>query len=188
MPPPWVTEVAEYARAHRNADLGLSLTLTSGWDGDRWGRVASKHRVPGLQDARGTPSNVVAPVASSSKPDEVGGESGAHAYKLPFLTVRGEMLGLPDVAFEPNGIVRDAVPVAGPHVTRDRWEQVSRNAVAALKPGITGIIVYLGHDDAELLALTEHQEPYGAASRQQDCNVKTSPESSRRSRTTMSCS
>ncbi|MDQ3907553.1 MAG: polysaccharide deacetylase family protein, partial [Acidobacteriota bacterium] len=50
---PWFPEIAAYARAHPQADLGLHLTLTSEWSPLRWGPVLSKNLVPSLVDEHG---------------------------------------------------------------------------------------------------------------------------------------
>ena len=53
IPCPWLPEIAAYARANPNADLGLHLTLTSEWKLFRWGSVLPKDRVSSLFDATG---------------------------------------------------------------------------------------------------------------------------------------
>lgn len=71
MPTPWVTEVANYAKANPNADLGLHLTLTSEWETYKWGSVASKDRVPSLLDPDGYFPKGTRTVATRAKIDEV---------------------------------------------------------------------------------------------------------------------
>ncbi|MFL5613203.1 MAG: polysaccharide deacetylase family protein [Gemmatimonadaceae bacterium] len=98
----------------------------------------------------------------------------AHDYHLPYLALRG-MAGLAQVAHKSDVMV-DNVVIAGPEIPRDKWKQFYLDAIAGLKPGLTEMIVHLGHDDAELQAVTVNHEPYGSAWRQRDYEVMTSAE------------
>jgi chitin disaccharide deacetylase len=212
MPTPWVTEVANYFKAHPDIDLGLHLTLTSEWLTYRWGSVESKDKVPSLLDSTGTFPDDDSIVAKNAKPADVERELRAqieralalgihpthldshmgslfttpeliatyvrvaHEYHLPFLAVKGTQLASPQAGVTDRDVVLDAVIIAGDDAARDKWKEFYLNAIAGLKPGVTELIVHLGHDDAELQAITVNHEPYGAAWRQRDYDVMTGPE------------
>jgi chitin disaccharide deacetylase len=212
VPTPWIAEVAAYARAHPNADLGLHLTLTSEWETYRWSSVESSDKVSSLLDAAGTFPNDEKLVAANAKPLEVEREiraqinralslgihpthldshmgslfttpeliatyvKVAHDYRLPFLAIKGSALAAPQAGITARDVLLDAVIIASPEVPRDQWKAFYLNAITNLKPGLTEIIVHLGHDDSELQAVTVNHEPYGSAWRQRDYDVMTSPE------------
>jgi chitin disaccharide deacetylase len=101
----------------------------------------------------------------------------AREYKLPFLAVRSpnepkELLAL----LSPQDPILDSVVIADPKVGAADWKTFYANAIKNLKPGVTEIIVHLGHDDAELQAVMVDHPDYGAAWRQRDDDVVTSPE------------
>jgi predicted glycoside hydrolase/deacetylase ChbG (UPF0249 family) len=53
VPCPWFAKVATYCRANTNVDLGVHLTLTSEWDGYRWGPLSTRDRASGMIDGEG---------------------------------------------------------------------------------------------------------------------------------------
>ncbi|SDL01367.1 hypothetical protein SAMN05421823_104146 [Catalinimonas alkaloidigena] len=71
VPCPWFPEIAAYARAHPEADLGLHLTLTSEWKQYKWGPVVAGEQTAGLVDAQGYFFDNTTSVATKASPDEV---------------------------------------------------------------------------------------------------------------------
>ena len=101
----------------------------------------------------------------------------AREYKLPFLAVH-----TPDAPpallslLSDRDVVLDALVIADPSVGAANWKTSYSTAIKNLKPGVTEIIVHLGHDDAELQAVAVDHPDYGSAWRQRDYDVVTSPE------------
>jgi len=206
IPTPWISEVAEYARAHPDADLGIHLTITSEWDTYRWGSVLSKEQVPSLLDSSGTLARDGSIIEKRAKPAEVEMELRAqldraralgirttHAdshmailfatselfavyvkvardYRIPFMAQSG------DPRLSPVDAAVDTIIQAYPDITAEKWKQFYLDAIRNLKPGVSEIIVHLGHDDAELKAVMVNHDPWGAAWRQRDYDVVMSPE------------
>src|SRR5262244_2624228 len=88
VPGPWLTEIADYAKTHPNADLGLHLALTSEWKTFRWGSVESKDKVPSLLDSAGALWPLTENVAKNVKPQEVEKEYRAQIERALALGIR----------------------------------------------------------------------------------------------------
>lgn len=101
----------------------------------------------------------------------------AHDYHLPFLAVRvsDERAKLLSLLSEKDPVV-DSIIMANPTVHADQWKEFYEAAIKNLKPGLSEMIVHLGHDDAELQAVTVDHPDFGSAWRQRDYNFVTSPE------------
>jgi hypothetical protein len=213
IPCPWLNEVAAYAKAHPDADLGLHLTLTSEWKTYRWGPVESKDKVPSLIDPTGylwpdTPAavhnlkadeaerevraQVERAIAMGIHPTHLDSHMAtlfsrpdlfavyvkvAREYKLPFLAAIAPNTP-PELSslLSSKDLVLNSVLIADPSVHPGDWKMFYSNAIKNLKPGLTEIIVHLGYDDAELQAVMVDHPDYGAAWRQRDYDVVTSPE------------
>ncbi len=213
VPCPWLTEVADYAKSHPDADLGLHLTLTSEWKTYRWGSVDSSDRVPSLLQPDGSFYSVTPDVATHAKPSEAEQEIRAQVeralavgihpthldshmgslfstpeliavyikvardYHMPFLVINPPGGRAPYMSLiGPNDLILDNVVVAGEGLKPDQTKDFYLNAVKNLQPGLTEMIVHLGHDDAELQAVMVDHADYGAAWRQRDFDIVNSPE------------
>jgi chitin disaccharide deacetylase len=70
VPCPWFPEVARFARAHPEVDLGIHLALTSEWTTFRWGPLTAREQVPSLLDADGYLPLLETTVGQRAKPEE----------------------------------------------------------------------------------------------------------------------
>ncbi|MDB4892021.1 MAG: YdjC family protein [Gemmatimonadetes bacterium] len=197
MPTPWITEVATYAKAHPNADLGLHLTVTAEWETYRWGSVASKDAVASLHDADATFPRDVETVVRRAKPAEVERELRAQVDRALAVGIRpthldshmGALFATPDLMaayvkvandyklpyLAPNAMLNTII-VANPNIKPADWLSFYVDVVSKLTPGVSEIIVHLGNDDAELQAVMVGHDAYGSAWRQRDRDVVHSAE------------
>ena len=103
VPCPWLPEVAGWAQAHPQSDLGIHQALNSEWTDLRWGPVSSKEKVSSLLDGQGYLPLLETQVAQQAKPAEVEAElhaqiDRAHSLGIPIThldTHMGALLGTP---------------------------------------------------------------------------------------------
>lgn len=86
-PCPWLPEVAAYAKANPNHDLGMHLTLTSEWKHFKWGPVSDCGDLAGLVDSNGFFYDNCADFASHAKPEAVEQELRAQIEKAKSLGI-----------------------------------------------------------------------------------------------------
>jgi hypothetical protein len=71
VPCPWFPEVARWARAHPDADLGIHLAVNSEWTGFRWGPVGPRDAVSSLLDPDGYFHLLETDVVARARPAEI---------------------------------------------------------------------------------------------------------------------
>lgn len=101
----------------------------------------------------------------------------AHEYHLPLLALKLTDARAPAMSLlSPNDFVLDNVVIANPGLKPADTKAFYLDAIKNLQPGLTEMIVHLGHDDSELQAITVDHPDFGAAWRQRDFDVVSSPE------------
>ena len=88
IPCSWLPEIADYARSHPEADLGLHLTLTSEWGLYRWGPVLGKEQVPSLLDRDGYLYLTETEAAAHINPKEAEAEIRAQIARAKALGIQ----------------------------------------------------------------------------------------------------
>src|SRR5258706_7696987 len=128
VPGPWLTEVADYAKAHPDADLGLHLALTSEWKTFRWGSVESKDKVPSLLDPAGALWPLTEDVRKNAKPQEVEREYRAQVQQALAVGIHpthldthmGSALAEPEIAAVYVKIAHEIqLPILAPRIPGD---------------------------------------------------------------------
>jgi len=206
VPCPWVPEVAEWAREHPDADLGIHLALNSEWMTYRWGPVASKDAVASLLDEDGYLPLTQAPIVESGDPSEVEVElraqiERARAAGIPITHLDAHMgtvvqsqelsqiyrrlgadYGVPlrlqrrgrPTGGVPEALVDEAIGIPL-GVPLSRWQQAYEEILAPLPAGVYELILHLAYADEEMRGATRDHPDWGAAWRQADFDMVSSP-------------
>ena len=211
VPCPWFPEVARFARAHPDADLGIHLALTSEWTSFRWGPLSPVDQVPSLLDPDGYLPLLETAVAQNAKVGEAERELRAqlekakkagvrithvdshmnslfqtpplidlyrrlaHEYGVPLRWDRG-MTAPPGATMAAEDVIVDRTIALEPGVDPKNWRTAYEKLLAPLSPGVYLMVVHLAGFDQEMYGATGDHPDWGAAWRQYDLDVVSSPD------------
>ena len=88
VPCPWFPEVAQWAKTHPDADLGIHLALNADWTGYRWQPVSSQPKGSSLLDADGYLPLTTEYVVAHAKMSDVAIETHAQVDKAKAAGIR----------------------------------------------------------------------------------------------------
>jgi hypothetical protein len=96
----------------------------------------------------------------------------ARRFGLPFLIdEHWHAYSSPDDPATAKDIVVNGLFQAGPQVSTASLEDYYLSVLRELQPGLNQLIVHVGFDGAELRAIMQDQQAYGAAWRQRDFEI-----------------
>jgi len=152
VPCPWFPEVAAWARAHPDADLGIHLVLTSEWTPYRWGPISGRDQVRSLLAADGYLPLLAESASKQAKPKEAERElraqiefaraAGVHITHLD--THMGTVLQTEQLLHTYQGLAKSyALPAMLPHGTDPGDQPPPPWAAAAMKDALLDRVVQM---------------------------------------------
>jgi len=206
VPCPWFPEVARWAKAHPDADLGIHLALNSEWTTLRWGPVSPQPRTSSLLDPDGYLPLTTEYVASHAKISDVETETRAQVDKAKAAGINlthldthmGAIITTPDLiqvylglgrayklpllldnraeAIAPGSVLLSQLLQINPGTPKSQWLDAYKKMLAPLPPGSYQLIVHLAYNDDEMQGATADHPDWGAEWRQNDFDVVRNPE------------
>jgi hypothetical protein len=206
VPCPWFPEVARWAKAHPDADLGIHLALTSEWTTLRWGPVSPQTKDSSLLDPDGYLPLLSEYVATHAKIPDVETETHAQVDKAKAAGIHlthldthmGAIVTTPDLmkaylglgqayklpllldsraeALAPGSVLLSQLVQMNRGTPKAQWLDAYKKMLAPLPPGSYQLIVHLAYNGDEMQGATADHPDWGAEWRQSDLDLVRSAE------------
>src|SRR5713226_7129143 len=206
VPCPWFPEVAQWAKAHPDSDLGIHLALNSEWTTLRWGPVSPQPKNSSLLDPDGYLPLTTEYVASHTKISYVETETHAQVDKAKAAGINlthldthmGAIVTTPDLfnaylalgrayklpllldnraeAAAPGSVLLSQLLQMNRGTPKSQWLDAYKKMLAPLPPGSYQLIVHLAYNDDEMQGATYDHPDWGAEWRQSDLDLVRSAE------------